>query len=82
MKDIKNIAIQDVETRYGGNATTASVCIYDTLDALKYAEPQYRQIRTGVIPEIKKNSRKATKSAKNKEKKRFGTHTKKDSGKK
>lgn len=77
VKDEKLVMISNMQNRFGGNSTTAFVCIYDNLEALKKIEPKYRQIRAQLIEKPKaKTARKAVKSAKNKDKKKFGTHQK------
>ena len=47
-KNVDLVVLFDGKTRHGGNVTTFHCCIYDNLEALKYAEPKFRQIRLGV----------------------------------
>lgn len=72
-----NIVLYGFHSRIGGDRTTGFACVYKSQDALKFAEPEFRQIRIGVKEPKKALARKSIKTAKNKAIKKFGTHEKK-----
>ncbi|RYP22059.1 hypothetical protein DL767_009133 [Monosporascus sp. MG133] len=62
-----------LRTQYGGGKTTGFGLVYDSPEALKKFEPQYRQIRYGMATKPERASRQQRKQRKNRQKTLRGT---------
>lgn len=70
--DKENVFVFGFRTAFGGGKSTGFALIYDSLDAAKKFEPNYRLQRHGLV-KIEKSSRKQRKERKNRDKKFRGT---------
>merc|ERR1711977_41353 len=71
IKDHNRVVIFGFRNAFGGGKSTGFGFIYDSLDAHKAFEPNYRQARLGLLKKENK-SRKQIKERKNREKKNRG----------
>jgi len=62
-----------LRTQYGGGKTTGFALIYDSPEAMKKFEPQYRLVRVGMAVKPERASRKQRKERKNRQKTFRGT---------
>ncbi|CAD7698225.1 unnamed protein product [Ostreobium quekettii] len=72
VKDPQTIILFGFRTQFGGGKSTGFGLIYDSLDAAKKFEPQYRLVRNGLATRVEK-SRKQIKERKNRALKARGT---------
>lgn len=67
------VSVFGFRTQYGGGKSTGFALIYDSPEALKKFEPQYRLVRYGLATKAEKASRQQRKQRKNRAKKFRGT---------
>ncbi|KAI9691581.1 MAG: hypothetical protein M1822_007652 [Bathelium mastoideum] len=60
-------------TQYGGGKSTGFALIYDSQEAMKKFEPQYRLVRVGMATKVERASRQQRKQRKNRAKELRGT---------
>ena len=69
--DSKTVSLFGFRTAFGGGKSTGFGLIYDSIEALKAAEPKHRLVRAGFKTKVE-TSRKQIKEKKNRDKKIFG----------
>ncbi|KAI1466254.1 putative 40S ribosomal protein S24 [Daldinia caldariorum] len=67
------ISVFGLRTQYGGGKTTGFALVYDSPEAMKKFEPQYRLIRVGLATKVERASRQQRKQRKNRQKTLRGT---------
>jgi small subunit ribosomal protein S24e len=69
----EQVQVFGLRTQFGGGKTTGFALVYDSPEALKKFEPQYRLIRIGLATKPERASRQQRKQRKNKQKTLRGT---------
>ncbi|EEU42869.1 40S ribosomal protein S24 [Fusarium keratoplasticum] len=67
------ISVFGLRTQYGGGKTTGFALVYDSPEAMKKFEPQYRLVRVGLATKAERASRQQRKQRKNRQKTLRGT---------
>ncbi|KAH8808052.1 ribosomal protein L23/L15e core domain-containing protein [Xylogone sp. PMI_703] len=69
----EQVNVFGLQTQFGGGKTTGFALVYDSPEALKKFEPQYRLIRIGLATKAERPSRQQRKQRKNRQKTLRGT---------
>jgi small subunit ribosomal protein S24e len=69
----EQVQVFGLRTQFGGGKTSGFALVYDSPEALKKFEPQYRLIRIGLATKPERASRQQRKQRKNKQKTLRGT---------
>ncbi|RFU26244.1 hypothetical protein B7463_g10096, partial [Scytalidium lignicola] len=69
----EQVNVFGLQTQFGGGKTTGFALVYDSPEALKKFEPQYRLIRIGLATKVERASRQQRKQRKNRQKTLRGT---------
>ncbi|KPM40245.1 hypothetical protein AK830_g6321 [Neonectria ditissima] len=67
------ISVFGLRTQFGGGKTTGFALVYDSPEAMKKFEPQYRLVRVGLATKRERASRQQRKQRKNRQKTLRGT---------
>ncbi|ORY69100.1 ribosomal protein L23/L15e core domain-containing protein [Pseudomassariella vexata] len=67
------ISVFGLRTAFGGGKTTGFALVYDSPEAMKKFEPQYRLVRVGLATKVERASRQQRKQRKNRQKTLRGT---------
>ncbi|KAI1008609.1 hypothetical protein LB504_001422 [Fusarium proliferatum] len=67
------ISVFGLRTQFGGGKTTGFALVYDSPEAMKKFEPQYRLVRVGLATKAERASRQQRKQRKNRQKTLRGT---------
>ncbi|KAL2109522.1 hypothetical protein VUR80DRAFT_2364 [Thermomyces stellatus] len=67
------VSVFGLRTQYGGGKTTGFGLVYDSPEAMKKFEPQYRLVRVGLATKPERASRQQRKQRKNRQKTLRGT---------
>jgi len=67
------ISVFGLRTQFGGGKTTGFALVYDSPEAMKKFEPQYRLVRVGLATKPERASRQQRKQRKNRQKTLRGT---------
>ncbi|PKS05739.1 hypothetical protein jhhlp_007568 [Lomentospora prolificans] len=67
------VSVFGLRTQYGGGKTTGFALVYDSPEAMKKFEPQYRLVRVGLATKPERASRQQRKQRKNRQKTLRGT---------
>merc|ERR1712000_424212 len=67
------ISVFGLRTQFGGGKTTGFALVYDSPEAMKKLEPQYRLVRVGLATKAERASRQQRKQRKNRQKTLRGT---------
>ncbi|KAH8171250.1 ribosomal protein s24e domain-containing protein [Sarocladium implicatum] len=67
------ISVFGLRTHFGGGKTTGFALVYDSPEAMKKFEPQYRLVRVGMATKAERASRQQRKQRKNRQKTLRGT---------
>ncbi|CAI4212278.1 unnamed protein product [Parascedosporium putredinis] len=67
------VSVFGLRTQYGGGKTTGFALVYDSPEAMKKFEPQYRLVRVGLAQKRERASRQQRKQRKNRQKTLRGT---------
>ncbi|KAK7402439.1 hypothetical protein QQZ08_011844 [Neonectria magnoliae] len=67
------ISVFGLRTQFGGGKTTGFALVYDSPEAMKKFEPQYRLVRVGLATKTERASRQQRKQRKNRQKTLRGT---------
>ncbi|KAK0721087.1 S-adenosylmethionine-dependent methyltransferase-like protein [Lasiosphaeris hirsuta] len=69
----EQVSVFGLRTQFGGGKTTGFALVYDSPEAMKKFEPQYRLIRVGLATKAERASRQQRKQRKNRQKTLRGT---------
>ncbi|KAI2465409.1 putative 40S ribosomal protein S24 [Annulohypoxylon bovei var. microspora] len=67
------VSVFGLRTQFGGGKTTGFALVYDSPEAMKKFEPQYRLVRVGLATKRERASRQQRKQRKNRQKTLRGT---------
>ncbi|KAK1770744.1 ribosomal protein L23/L15e core domain-containing protein [Phialemonium atrogriseum] len=69
----EQVSVFGLRTQFGGGKTTGFALVYDSPEAMKKFEPQYRLVRFGLATKAERPSRQQRKQRKNRQKTLRGT---------